>query len=152
MPAPVICKKPRAAVMEQHDGEFPHDFDAILALPGVGRYTAGAVASIAFGTRAPIVDANVARVLSRVLPVEGDLKNAAAQAKLWDAATQIVEVDEVVPREINPALMELGALICTPKTPKCAQCPVSQWCAAFACNRQSELPVKTPKRRADIAA
>ena len=134
------------AVVEQHNGEFPADFDAILALPGVGRYTAGAVASIAFGQRAPIVDANVARVLSRVLPVEGDLKKAAAQLKLWDAATQIVEVDEVKPREINPALMELGALICTPKNPKCAQCPVSAFCVARAENRQSELPVKTPKK------
>ena len=70
-------QKAARAIVDEHDGEFPRDFDAILALPGVGRYTAGAVASIAFGARAPIVDANVARVLSRVLPVEGDLKKSA---------------------------------------------------------------------------
>ncbi len=134
------------AVMDEHGGEFPRDFDAILALPGVGRYTAGAVASIAFGARAPIVDANVARVLSRVLPVEGDLKKSQAQAQLWEAAAQIVEVHDVKPREINPALMELGALVCTPKNPKCADCPVSEFCAARAQNRQNELPVKTPKK------
>ena len=133
------------AIVDEHNGEFPRDFDAILALPGVGRYTAGAVASIAFGARAPIVDANVARVLSRVLPVEGDLKKAQAQTQLWDAATQIIEVDEVKPREINPALMELGALVCTPKNPKCEDCPVSEFCAARAQNRQNELPMKTPK-------
>ena len=134
------------AVMNEHDGEFPRDFDAILALPGVGRYTAGAVASIAFGARAPIVDANVARVLSRVLPVEGDLKKTAAQTQLWEAASQIVEVEDVKPREINPALMELGALVCTPKNPKCGECPVVEFCAAYAENRQNQLPMKTPKR------
>ncbi len=140
-----LQKAARAIVIE-HNSEFPRDFDAILALPGVGRYTAGAVASIAFGARAPIVDANVARVLSRVLPVEGDLKKSAAQTQLWDAAAQIIEVDEVKPREINPALMELGALVCTPKNPKCEDCPVSEFCAARAQGRQNELPVKTPKK------
>ena len=133
------------AVVDEHSGKFPRDFAAILSLPGVGRYTAGAVASIAFGARAPIVDANVARVLSRVLPVEGDLKKRAAQEKLWEVATQIVEVEEVKPRHVNPALMELGALVCTPKNPKCGECPVSQFCAALACNRQHELPHKAPK-------
>ena len=134
------------AIVEQHDGKFPRDFDAILSLPGVGRYTAGAVASIAFGQRAPIVDANVARVLSRVLPVEGDLKKSAAQTQLWEAATRIVQIDEVKPREINPALMELGALVCTPKNPKCETCPVNEFCVARAENRQNQLPFKTPKR------
>ena len=134
------------AVEQQHGGAFPRDFEQILALPGVGRYTAGAVASIAFGARAPIVDANVARVLSRVLPVEGDLKTSAAQQQLWGAATQIVEVETVDPRQINPALMELGALVCAPKTPQCQVCPVAQFCAARAQNRQHELPVKTPKK------
>ena len=138
-------QKAARAVVDEHNGEFPHEFAAILSLPGVGRYTAGAVASIAFGARAPIVDANVARVLSRVLCVEGDLKKRAAQEKLWDAATEIVEVEEVEPRHVNPALMELGALVCTPKNPRCGECPVRQFCAALACNRQHELPHKSPK-------
>jgi A/G-specific adenine glycosylase len=132
-------------VMELHNGQFPTEFDAILALPGVGRYTAGAVASIALGQRKPIVDANVARVLSRVLLIESDLKTAQNQTKLWDGATQIVEVDEVLPREINPALMELGALVCTPKHPRCEVCPVATWCEARAQNRQNEIPFIAPK-------
>lgn len=139
-------QKAARAIGDEHDGEFPRDFAEILALPGVGRYTAGAVASIAFGQRAPIVDANVARVLSRVLPVEGDLKTAANQTKLWDAATRLVEVEKISPRQVNPAMMELGALVCLPKNPKCQDCPVSEFCAAFKQNRQNELPVKTPKK------
>ncbi len=133
------------SVMGDHGGEFPTNFAQILALPGVGRYTAGAVASIALGQRQPIVDANVARVLSRVLLLEGDLKTASNQAKLWEGATQIVDVEEVSPREINPALMELGALVCTPKNPKCEVCPVAPWCAARAQNRQKELPFRAAK-------
>jgi A/G-specific adenine glycosylase len=132
-------------VMEQHEGRFPHDINDILALSGVGRYTAGAVASIALGQRQPIVDANVARVLSRVLLIEGDLKTSANQARLWTGATDIVEVGAVVPREINPALMELGALVCTPKNPRCELCPVATWCAARAQNRQNEVPYVAPK-------
>ncbi|RYG55986.1 A/G-specific adenine glycosylase, partial [bacterium] len=132
-------------IRDEHGGRFPHDFEAILALSGVGRYTAGAVASIALGQRQPIVDANVARVLSRVLLVEGDLKTTANQIKLWEGATHIVEVEAVIPREINPALMELGALVCTPKNPRCEVCPVIQWCAARAENRQNELPYIAPK-------
>ena len=132
-------------VMEEHGGEFPLHFLSILALPGVGRYTAGAVASIALNQRKPIVDANVARVLSRVLLVEGDLKSTTVGEKLWDGATQIVEVEEVVPREINPALMELGALVCTPKKPRCEVCPVARWCAARAQNRQEQIPFRAPK-------
>ena len=139
-------QKAARAVVEVHGGDFPRDFEQILALPGVGRYTAGAVASIAFEQRKPIVDANVARVLSRVLPVEGDLKSAGAQEKLWEAAMQIVEVETVCPREINPALMELGALVCTPRNPRCDACPVSAFCAAFSQGRQDELPAKTAKK------
>jgi A/G-specific adenine glycosylase len=134
------------AIVEEHHGEFPRELNGILALPGVGRYTAGAVSSIAFNARSPIVDANVARVLSRVLAIEGDLKTARTQEKLWEAATQIVEVESVEPREVNPAMMELGALVCTPKTPRCPACPVSDGCAAKAQNRQNELPFTAPKK------
>lgn len=134
------------AIGEEHGGQFPRERDAILSLPGVGRYTAGAVASIAFNARAPIVDANVARVLARLLAVEGDLKTARNQAQLWDMATQIVEVEAVEPREVNPAMMELGALICTPKNPRCPVCPVADLCEARARNRQNELPFIAPKK------
>lgn len=138
--------KAAKAIQSEHGGIFPRELDEILALPGVGRYTAGAVASIAYNSRAPIVDANVARVLSRILPVEGDLKTSKNQAALWDAATQIVQVESVEPHTVNPAMMELGALICTPKNPRCPVCPVSDNCQAQKQNRQNELPFIPPKK------
>jgi len=134
------------AIVADFDGQFPREPDAILSLPGIGRYTAGAVSSIAFNARAPIVDANVARVLSRVLALESDLKNSQNQSALWDAATRIVEVEAVQPREVNPAMMELGALVCTPKNPRCAVCPVSTICEANKQGRQNELPFIPPKK------
>ncbi|BCM94058.1 adenine DNA glycosylase [Abditibacteriota bacterium] len=138
--------KAAKAIQNEHSGTFPRELDAILSLPGVGRYTAGAVSSIAFSTRAPIVDANVARVLSRVLLVGGDLKTSKNQATLWEAATQIVLVESVEPREVNPAMMELGALICTPKSPRCPLCPVADECEARKQGRQNELPFIPPKK------
>jgi len=134
------------AIVSDFGGQFPREPDAITSLPGVGRYTAGAVSSIAFNARAPIVDANVARVLGRILALEGDLKNSANQSALWDAATRIVEVEAVQPREINPAMMELGALVCTPKNPRCAVCPVADVCEAKRQGRQNELPFIPPKK------
>ena len=138
--------KAAKAVVNDFAGQFPRDLEGILSLPGVGRYTAGAVASIAYNSRAPIVDANVARVLSRILPVQGDLKTSKNQAALWDAATQIVDVPSVEPHEVNPAMMELGALICTPKNPRCTVCPVVDECQAKKQGRQNELPFVAPKK------
>lgn len=127
------------AVVEKHGGIFPHNFDEVFALPGVGRYTAGAVCSIAFNQKTPIVDANVARVLSRVLCLEGDVKSSPVQAQLWSQAGQLVDAS-TQPSQFNPAMMELGALICVPKIPRCEVCPVSQFCCAFQNHRQNELP------------
>lgn len=132
-------------VMKKHSGNFPKNFDAVLALPGVGRYTAGAVLSIALNQKTPIVDANVARVLARVLCIEGDLKHSVNQKLLWDKAALFVEAANT-PREFNPAMMELGALICVPKNPRCEVCPVQEYCCAFRASRQNELPHATPKR------
>lgn len=137
------------AIVEKHGGVFPTDFDDVLALPGVGRYTAGAVCSIAFEQPVPIVDANVARVLARVFCIEGDLKTAKNQSRLWQEAENIVTLSPAhpfTPSQINPAMMELGALICVPKTPRCEACPVSQFCCAFKTNRQNELPEVAPKK------
>ncbi len=145
------------AVMERHGGEFPRELDAVLALPGVGRYTAGAVTSIAFDLPAPIVDANVARVFSRLFLIEGDLKSSLNQKALWAQAERVVAgcaggdsskaADAACrPSVVNPALMELGALICVPRAPRCEVCPVAQWCQAFAAGRQNELPHIVRKR------
>lgn len=133
------------AVVNQHEGIFPQDHDKVLALPGVGRYTAGAVCSIAFGQKTPIVDANIVRLFARLFCIEGDLKNTKNQAQLWSEAQTLVEASQQ-PSQFNPALMELGALICTPKAPKCDVCPVSQFCCAFQTGRQEELPHTTPKK------
>ncbi len=136
-------------IVARHDGVFPVELNRVLDLPGIGRYTAGAVTSIAFDARNPIVDANVARVFSRLFLLEGDLKNAANQSLLWNRATQVVEScnEEFPPSVVNPAMMELGALVCTPKNPACEVCPVSGFCGAFKTSRQSELPFVAPKRQ-----
>ena len=145
------------AVMEQHGGVFPRDLASVLALPGIGRYTAGAVTSIAFDMPSPIVDANVARVFARIFCIQGDLKMPANQRRLWDEAEKLIgscppialeqeTSDEPCrPAIVNPALMELGALICVPRGPRCPVCPVAAFCAARAAGQENELPHATPK-------
>ena len=137
-------------VVQEHNGEFPRELHEVLKLPGVGRYTAGAVTSIAYDAPSPIVDANVARVFSRLFLIEGDLKSSINQQKLWLEAEKTVRSGKengCAPSQLNPALMELGALICTPRTPKCDKCPVRDFCAAYKTDRQNELPHATPKRQ-----
>lgn len=113
-------------------GAVPRTLDALLALPGVGRYTAGAIASIAFNERAPIVDGNVARVLARIFGEEDDA---------WARAAALVDACEK-PRDLNQGLMEIGALICTPRNPSCLVCPVRAECAT----KSDALPVAKPKK------
>ena len=142
------CRNLHAAareIMQKHQGIFPQNFEEVLALPGVGRYTAGAVCSIAFNQKTPIVDANVARVLARVLCLEGDVKSPKVQAQLWNGATELVNAS-TQPSNFNPSVMELGALICVPKTPRCESCPISEFCGAFQTARQSEFPQFAPKK------
>lgn len=127
-----------------HGGRFPRDMAAITALPGVGRYTAGAVASFAFGMKEPIVEANSARVLARLFAVETPLKAAITQSVLWDMARRMVEASED-PRTHNYAVMELGALVCTPRLPACGGCPLSPWCAALARGLTGRIPLTPPR-------
>ncbi|MGH9796593.1 MAG: A/G-specific adenine glycosylase [Candidatus Polarisedimenticolia bacterium] len=128
----------------RHGGRFPRDFDAILALPGVGRYTAGAIASIAFGDRRPVVDGNVARVLSRLDGRRGDPRSGAATRLLWERAETLVRVAPD-PGSLNQALMELGATICLPVAPACPRCPVASRCAARVAGLQDLIP--PPRKR-----
>lgn len=132
-------------VVEEYDGEFPWDFDEILALPGVGRYTAGAIASIALEQRAPIVDGNVIRVLTRVFGIEGDVSKAATSKRLWALARETVEAGQ--PSEVNQAQMELGALVCLPRNPKCDACPCATFCVARATGRIGDFPQLPPKKK-----
>jgi A/G-specific adenine glycosylase len=131
-------------VTERFGGAFPTDVEQLRSLPGVGAYTAGAVASIAGEVRAPLVDGNVARVLSRLEGIEEDPKSAAGARKLWAAAERLVPADR--PGRFNQALMELGARVCVPREPGCADCPVRAPCAAATTGRQAELPSASPRR------
>ena len=127
-------------------GELPDSVDGLLTLPGFGRYTAGAVASIAFQLEAPLVDGNVARVLSRLLELDGVPGEKAREASLWAAAEVLVAGGR--PGDWNQALMELGATICVPHNPLCLVCPVRSSCRALASGRVDELPrPKKPAKR-----
>ena len=131
------------AVVARHGGVFPDDLEAIRALPGVGRYIAGALLSFAFDRPAPIVEANTQRVLVRWLAWRGELRAAATQARLWEAAGRLVPPTGA--GRFNQAFMELGALVCTPRTPRCLVCPVTAECQARALGLQDELPLTTPR-------
>lgn len=133
------------AIVERHAGNVPSDVDSLLALPGIGRYTAGAIASIVFGESAPIVDGNVRRVLVRLEGV--DLDERAAERWSWERAEQLVSAASD-PAAFNEGLMELGALICTPKSPACDECPLRRDCIAYAQGLQEELP--RPRKRGPV--
>ena len=126
------------AVSDRHAGELPRDVQALLALPGIGPYSAGAIASIAFGLPEPIVDGNVVRVLCRLFALEGDPAKTPLKQRLWQLARELVPSDK--PSEFNQSLMELGATICTPTSPRCAECPVAKQCRALALGKERELP------------
>lgn len=135
-----MLREAARAVENQHGGRFPETFEAILALPGVGRYTAGAVWSFAFGRPAPIVDGNVARVLSRLLDSAEPVDAAATLKRLWQVAGALL--DEADPRTHNSALMELGQTRCRPGVPDCLDCPAGRFCR---CPEPAALPVKAKR-------
>jgi len=124
------------AVMERFGGVMPATVDELLTIPGIGRYTAGAIASIAFDVRAPIVDGNVARVVARLFGNDDDP---------WMHAEALVRASRS-PRTLNQSLMELGALICTPRNPACLICPARVECVALATGRVDELPRPKEKK------
>jgi A/G-specific adenine glycosylase len=126
------------AVTDRHAGKLPRDVPALLALPGIGPYSAGAIASIAFGLPEPIVDGNVVRVLSRLFALKGDPAKAPLKQELWRLARELVPARD--PSTFNQSLMELGATICTPTSPRCPECPVAQQCRALAKGIERELP------------
>jgi A/G-specific adenine glycosylase len=155
-------QKAAREIMEKHGGKFPDNFDEVLALPGIGRYTAGAVCSIAFNQPVPILDGNVIRVLTRIFGIGKNPREKKTNAQLWDLAEELVSHAKTPSsqRRINPknfaafaplreakscslfnqSLMELGALICTPHNPQCQICPVKRLCVAFRKNRVNEFP------------
>ena len=134
--------------VSERGGALPSAAAELRAVPGVGAYTAGAVASIAFGEAAPLVDGNVARVLARVFAVEDDVKSGGGQRAIWALAGALMTARPAAaePGELNQGLMELGATVCTPTSPACLTCPVAGQCRARATGRQDELP-RLPARR-----
>lgn len=131
-------------VMEERGGEFPADYEGLRALPGVGDYTAGAIASIAFGLPEPAVDGNVLRVVSRVTGDGRDISRPETKAAVTAALRAVMPTD--CPGDFNQALMELGATVCLPNgAPLCERCPAAPLCAACREGRTGELPVKAPK-------
>jgi A/G-specific adenine glycosylase len=166
-------QKAAQQILTELGGQFPQNFDAILALPGIGRYTAGAICSIAFNQPTPILDGNVIRVLTRIHGITTDPREKTTNAKLWDLAAELVKIASEqnnllnrlphpkplpLPGEragvravnktksqnacshLNQSLMELGALICTPRSPNCPACPVQKLCIARKENLQDQLP------------
>lgn len=125
-------------IVSHHGGRFPTDVAALQALPGVGRYTAGAIASFAHDQRAPIVEANTQRLYARLLGYRSDPRNTDGQRVLWAFAEQLLPARGC--GQFNQALMEVGATICTPTQPRCAQCPLRGACVAFRDGIQAEIP------------
>jgi A/G-specific adenine glycosylase len=130
-------------IAARHGGEFPRTLDAALGLPGIGRYTAAAVLSIAYDQPFAVLDGNVARVFARLGAIRGDLRVPARWRQLGELAQELLAPS--APGDWNQALMELGETICTPQIPRCRACPVSRWCRARARNLTREIP--TPRRK-----
>ena len=141
-------QKAAKVLVEQYGGEMPADYESIRALPGIGDYTAGAIASIAFGLPYPAVDGNVLRVMSRITGSEEDIAKERTKQTMKQDLTAIMPEQS---GDFNQSLMELGATICLPNgKPLCEQCPVMHLCKAFHTGRETELPVKTGKKERRI--
>jgi A/G-specific adenine glycosylase len=131
-------------IVAEHNGRFPRDAETLRRLPGIGRYTAGAILSIAFDAREPVLEANTLRLLSRLLAYRGNPRSAAGQRLLWQTAR------ELLPRAgagvFNQALMELGATLCTSRAPHCEACPVATFCRARETASQHQIPIALRRR------
>lgn len=133
-------------IVARHKSRFPRDADRARELPGIGRYTAAAVLSIAFGTPLAVLDGNVVRVLARLGAVRGDVRAPRRRRQLERTAEQLLAREAA--GDWNQALMELGETICTPQAPRCSACPVSHWCRARRLGITSEIPAPRQKRAA----
>lgn len=138
-------QKAAIEVCEKYDGKLPAFYDDLTTLKGIGNYTAGAIASIAYGISVPAVDGNVLRVISRITESYDDIMKQSVRKKMEKDLQAVMPVE--CPGDFNQALMELGAVICVPNGPaKCSECPVAEQCFAYKHSTVQELPVKTPKK------
>ena len=159
-------QKAARVILSEHGGRFPHQFEKVLDLPGIGRYTAGAICSIAFNQPYPVLDGNVIRVLTRVFGIAGNPRESRTNALLWELAEDLVRIAVTSPAllvptrpdtlkssglcsnqaeafqasHLNQALMELGALVCTARQPGCHICPIHRFCVARRDKRIEDLP------------
>ena len=133
-------------IVAEHGGKFPDEFDAVRQLPGIGRYTAGAILSIAFDAAHPILEANTIRLLSRLWAYRGNTHDRTGQMLLWNAAASLLSARGN--GELNQALMELGSLICTPRNPKCDACPLGSLCPTRKLGLQDRIPA--PRRKTPV--
>ena len=142
-------QKAAVKIMKEYHGNFPRDYDSLQKLPGIGEYTAGAVASIAFDVPVPAVDGNVLRVISRIQESEEDILKPQTKKRIRRELTQIMPVEE--PGVFNQALMDLGAMICLPNgLPKCEACPLRKLCLAHLHGRTDEIPVRKKEKKRRI--
>ncbi len=130
-------------IVRHHAGQFPDNLKDVLDLPGIGRYTAGAILSIAFGQPQPVLEANTIRLYCRLLNFDGNPHSSAGQRRLWQFAERVVPRSQ--PGLFNQGLMELGSMLCRPARPSCSQCPITDHCAAYQAGRQAEIPQRKPK-------
>lgn len=145
--AKVIC--------EEHAGVFPQEFEEILGLPGIGRYTAGAIASFAYDQAAPILEANTIRLFSRLIGLRDVVTESKSQRSLWATAESWIQLStlkskakvQLSPGQVNQALMELGSQICMPQAPACGSCPLANVCCAYKKGLQLEIPKAKPKQQ-----
>jgi len=136
--------KAAQVIVTDYQGRLPETAAELRKLPGIGRYTAGAIASIAFGLKEPVLDGNVTRVLCRILRIKENPQQAKVQQKLWRTAEQIITKGKA--GILNQALMELGAMVCLPKQPRCEECPLEKLCSARKFGEQDTLPVRREKK------
>lgn len=145
--------KAARVIADQFAGEVPQDIKSLESLPGIGRYTAGAISSIAFDQPAPILDGNIKRLFSRLFDISTPIQTSQTVKELWQISEDLLPEDD--PGEFNQALMELGALVCLPKNPNCAACPLKSICLANQLDLQSSRPVreeKTPPPHLQVTA
>lgn len=136
-------QKAAQEIVQDHGGRMPHDISEIAKLKGIGPYTAGAIASIAFNQAEPAIDGNVMRVFSRLFSLSVDIAKPASR-KIFDEVVRMT-ISHDFPSEFNQAIMDLGSRICTPTSPKCEECPLQKYCDAYANQTQSQFPVKSKK-------
>lgn len=134
-------------LVQNYGGKFPSDVDQLQTLSGIGRYTAGAIASFAFDQRAPILEANTIRLFARLIALQQPVHSSAVQSQLWKFAADILP-NGSGSGEVNQAVMELGSLVCTPVEPKCSECPLRKYCLAHQLGIEHQLPQAKPKPQA----